>query len=313
MINSSDFNRIDLEKIELEKIKLKEGNYGERSGEKYIENGFIILDKPVGPTSHDVVNTVKLILGLAKAGHSGTLDPNVSGVLPIGLQNGTKILNWLSKSRKRYICNMSFNDNVDEKKIKDVLNEFTGQIYQFPPLESNVVRRLRKRTIYNIELLDVRGNDFLLDVECEAGTYIRTLCVDIGRVIGVKGYMKELRRISSAKFLEKDTITLHQLFDAFHDYKENGDMSGLKKIIRPIEDILDLPKMLIDSIGIKKFRNGGKIKNDQILGYENFHKDDFIQLFSVAEELIGIGIAIIDSDSLREKNSVEVIQPKKVI
>ena len=87
----------------------------------------------------------------------------------------------------------------------------------------------------------------------------------------------------------------------------------LKKIIRPIEDILDLPKMLIDSIGIKKFRNGGKIKNDQILGYENFHKDDFIQLFSVAEELIGIGIAIIDSVSLREKNSVEVIQPKKVI
>ena len=313
MINSSDFNIIDIEKIELEKIKLKEGHSGERSGEKYIENGFIILDKQVGPTSHDVVNTVKLILGLAKAGHSGTLDPNVSGVLPIGLQNGTKILNWLSKSRKRYICNMSFNDNVDEKKIKDVLNEFTGEIYQFPPLESNVVRRLRKRTIYNIELLDVRGNDFLLDVECEAGTYIRTLCVDIGRVIGVKGYMKELRRISSAKFLEKDTITLHQLFDAFHDYKENGDMSGLKKIIRPIEDILDLPKMLIDSIGIKKFRNGGKIKHDQILGYENFHKDDFIQLFSVAEELIGIGIAIIDSVSLREKNSVEVIQPKKVI
>ena len=80
-----------------------------------------------------------------------------------------------------------------------------------------------------------------------------------------------------------------------------------------IIDILDLPKMLIDSIGIKKFRNGGKIMNYQILGYENFHKDDFIQIFSVAEELIGIGIAIIDSVSLREKNSVEVIQPKKVI
>ena len=167
---------------------------------QYIDRGYLVLDKPVGPTSHDIVATVKKILNIEKAGHSGTLDPNVSGVLLIALSNCTKLLSIYSHSRKEYICNFSSTTTIADDLLKNTLKEFSSKIYQVPPLESNVSKKLRTREIHDIELLDSQNKDVLLRIECDAGTYIRTLCIDIGRAIGCESFIQKMIHVASTNY-----------------------------------------------------------------------------------------------------------------
>ncbi|MBS7637980.1 RNA-guided pseudouridylation complex pseudouridine synthase subunit Cbf5, partial [Candidatus Bathyarchaeota archaeon] len=149
----------------------------QRPIEKHIRFGVINLDKPPGPTSHEVVSWVKRILDLDRAGHGGTLDPKVTGVLPITLEEATKVVQALLESGKEYICIMKTHGEEREEKVVEVLKLFEGRIYQRPPIRASVKRRLRTRTIYRIEYLEGDGRNWLFKVACESGTYIRKLCV----------------------------------------------------------------------------------------------------------------------------------------
>ena len=152
----------------------------ERPIEEHIAKGIINLDKPSGPTSHEVDSWVKRILGCKKTGHGGTLDPKVTGVLPIGIDNATRVSQLLLPAGKEYVCLMTLHKEIPKDQIKEIFDEFTGKIYQTPPVKSAVKRELRVRNIYYSTIYEIDGKDVLFRIGCEAGTYVRTYCHDIG-------------------------------------------------------------------------------------------------------------------------------------
>ena len=148
-----------------------------RTIEELLKYGIINLDKPPNPTSHEVVSYVKRILGIPKAGHSGTLDPQVTGVLPTALGKATRILDTLLLAGKEYVGNMRIHADVDEQKIRSIVGDYVGELYQRPPLRASVKRVLRKRTIYNSEILDINEREVLFRISSQAGFYVRKYCL----------------------------------------------------------------------------------------------------------------------------------------
>ena len=159
----------------------------------YISHGVINLDKPSGPTSHEIDSWVKRILNLEKSGHGGTLDPKVTGILPVGLNDATRAIQLLLTAPKEYVCLLTFHQDVDEERIREVFAEFTGKIFQLPPVKSAVKREMRTRNIYYSTIYEIEGRDVLFRIGCEAGTYVRTYCHNIGEALGVGAHMAELR------------------------------------------------------------------------------------------------------------------------
>src|SRR3989339_83056 len=178
MENLLPFEKAD-RKILIRREASADDRYGcrpeNRSVEQLIKYGIINLNKPSGPTSHQVSDYVKKMLNVPKAGHSGTLDPIVSGVLPIALDQATKVVQVLLTAGKEYVSIIHIHDDIDEQKIREALNEFIGKIIQLPPIRSAVKRELRERSVYYLEVLEIDGRDVLIKVGCQAGTYIRRL------------------------------------------------------------------------------------------------------------------------------------------
>jgi len=240
--------------------------FGKKPAERpigaYVQKGVINLDKPAGPTSHEVTSWVKKILELEKAGHSGTLDPNVTGLLPVMLGDATKAVDALLTAGKEYICLMKLHTEVPEKKIKSVLSEFTGEIFQKPSIKSAVKRETRTREIYYFELLEIEDNNLLFKVGCEAGTYIRKLCHDMGLAAGTGAHMQELRRTKTGPFREDETlVTLHDLQDAYIAWKENSNEVSLRKVVSPMESGLShLPRIVIRDNAVDAVCHGAPTK-----------------------------------------------------
>ena len=209
--------------------------YNKRSIQSLLDYGLILIDKPPGPTSHEVVAWTKRILSIPKIGHSGTLDPQVSGVLPLGLGEGTKALGVLLLGPKEYHALGRLHSLPPKEKLEQTLDLFRGEIFQKPPQRSAVVRQTRTRTVYELELLEQKERLILLRVLCEAGTYIRKLYYDIGEILGPGGSMIELRRSRVHQFSENNLVTMHELADAFATWKETEDSNKLAQMILPIE------------------------------------------------------------------------------
>src|SRR5437660_2277630 len=220
--------------------------YDKRSVEQLLNYGFILLDKPNGPTSHETVAWVKKILHVEKAGHSGTLDPQVSGILPIGLGEATKALIVLLLGPKEYHALGRLHSLPSNEKLEAVLKQFTGKIYQKPQQRPSVSRQTRIRTEYEFDLIEQKERLILMRVLCEAGTYIRKIFYDIGEVLGPGATMIELRRTRVSQFNEdSNLVKMHDLVDAYAIWKEKGDDSKLLRILMPIEYALSEIKSVV--------------------------------------------------------------------
>lgn len=266
----------------------------DRPLKEYIQKGAINLDKPAGPTSHEVTSWVKKILEVEKAGHSGTLDPNVTGLLPIMLGDATKSVDALLMAGKEYVCLMKLHTEMPEKEIKRVIREFTGEIYQKPSIKSAVKRETRIRTIYYLELIEVDGKNILIRIGCEAGTYIRKLCHDMGMALGTGAHMQELRRTKSGPFREDETlVTLHDLKDAFIEWKENNSERSLRRVIRPMEfGISHLPKIVIRDNAVDALCHGAELAAPGVLTVETgIEREDPVAIFTLKGEAVSFGIA----------------------
>ena len=230
----------------------------ERSTQEIINFGIVNIDKPKGPSSHQTSDYVKKILQINKAGHSGTLDPAVTGVQPIALGNATRITQFLLKAPKEYICLMHVHQKIEEEKIHEVIQEFIGKIRQIPPIKSAVKRVERTREIYELEVLEIKKQDVLFRVKCQAGTYIRKLGDDVGKKLGTGAHMAELRRTQAGPFREEDKlITLNDLQDAYHYYKNENNDKYLRYCIQPIENaIKHLAKCWIFDTTIESLSHG---------------------------------------------------------
>lgn len=266
-----------------------------------LEYGLIPLDKPRGPTSHEVVAWTRKLLGTEKAGHSGTLDPPVSGLLPVGLGQSTRALSLLLLFPKEYRGVMRVHSSVPEKEFDRVTGEFVGEIFQRPPQRSSVSRQTRTRTIYELEVEESAGNLHLFRVLCQSGTYIRKLVYDIGEVLGVGATMVELRRTRVGPLTEeKGFVTLHQLNDAVFRLK-GGDDAPLRKLVLPIEDCLgNVGRIVIRDSTVDAICHGARLGMPGVLSIsEGIRKDDPVAIMSAKGELVAIGKALLSTDEMR--------------
>lgn len=276
-------------------------------------NGIIVINKPKNYTSHDVVAKVKKILKLKKVGHTGTLDPNATGVLPLLLNSGTKLSKYLINHDKEYEVTLKLGIRTDtldsegkileERKvdtailenienIKKVLNSFEGKQEQIPPIYSaikvkgkklyeyarsgeKVEVQARQIEIYNIELekVNAKNEEIVFKVECSKGTYIRSLCEDIATRLGTIGYMKELNRTRVGSFKIEDSITLEEL-----EKCENVNL----KVITMEELLKQKEKIILNKKQLELFLNGVKLDND--------NQDGLYRIYNQDKQFIGIGV-----------------------
>lgn len=286
-----------------------------RPMEEYIRKGFVCIDKPMGPSSHEVVVWVRRILNVSKTGHAGTLDPRVTGVLPVLIEDATKLVKVLQGSEKEYVALMRLHGDVSSEEVKRVLNLFVGKIYQRPPLKSAVKKRIRVREIYGIEVLEVDGRDVLFKVRCEAGTYIRKLCTDVGEILGVGAHMQELRRTKTGTFDESITYTLHDLLDAYTFWREEGIEEYLREVIKPMElAVVDLPKIVIKDSAVDAICHGADLMAKGVLYIEkNVKKGEDVAIFTLKHELVALGKALMSADEMLKVRSGAVVDTTRVI
>ena len=251
----------------------------ERPIEEHIAKGIINLDKPSGPTSHEVDSWVKRILGCKKTGHGGTLDPKVTGVLPIGIDNATRVSQLLLPAGKEYVCLMTLHKEIP--------------------------------TIYEIE-----GKDVLFRIGCEAGTYVRTYCHDIGEALGCGAHMAELRRTRVGPFDERnnDLVNLHDLTDAYHFYIEDGDESYIRKAIQPMEVASShLPQIFIKDSAVEAICQGAKLGAGGIAKLsKDIQKGNLVAIKSLKGELVAAGTSLFSSQEIMNADSGLVVDTNKV-
>jgi tRNA pseudouridine55 synthase len=238
----------------------------ERSPADLLSFGVLNLDKPPGPSAHQVAAWVRDLAGVDRAAHAGTLDPKVTGCLPVLLGDATRAAQVFDDSRKAYVAVLELHGPAPAD-LRETVAAFEGEIYQKPPRKSAVRRRLRTRTIHALDVLEVEERKALLRVECEAGTYIRKLCHDVGLALGIGAHMGHLRRVGTGGFDDTDLVTLHDLADALAFRREDGDDSWLREAVDPAERALEgLPSLTVAQSAATEIAHGAPVYAPGILG-----------------------------------------------
>lgn len=278
-----------------------------QESEKSIElDGFIVIDKPKGPTSHQVDYWVRQILGMEKVGHVGTLDPGVTGVLVMALGKATKLIDIAHEQRKEYIAVMRLYRDATREAIEEVFKEYTDEVYQIPPMRSAVSRTLRKRRIYAMDILEIRERLVLFRVECDSGTYIRTLCTDMGYSIGGGAQMAELRRTRTGLFEEKNLVTLQDLTDAVK-LKSEGSGEKLSRMVFPMDYLFrDHSKVIVKKSALHTIARGSDLFPGGIRAVIGEPmRGDRVAVLSENNELVGTGHMLVNHDEIRDIKVVD--------
>ena len=293
------------------------GSYpNERKIDDLLDNCIIFIDKQSGPTSHQIVSWVRSMLNQKKAGHSGTLDPQVTGLLPIGLGNSTKALPILLYGPKEYVAVLRLHNSVNRDKLYDCLENFKGPIYQRPPQRSAVKRITRTRTIHELEVLDEESRLLCLRVLCEAGTYIRKLVYDIGEIMQCGATMIELRRTRVMHIDEQNHfVRLHELSDAIYRLKHENDETKFRQLVHPVEFIAKpLKSITIRCSAIDSLCHGAQLAIPGILKIsKGISKHDNISILSQKGELIALADALLSSDDIVNNKKGIACSTKRVI
>jgi H/ACA ribonucleoprotein complex subunit 4 len=278
--------------------------------------GLILIDKPGGPTSHEVVAWVKRILDIEKAGHSGTLDPYATGLLPVGLGEGTKALSVLLLGPKEYYALARLHANIADESLTSVIKGFTGDIYQRPPQRSSVKRATRIRTIYQSEKLEEHDRLVLLRFICQAGTYIRKIIYDIGEVLGPGATMVELRRTQVSNLSEGDVLVrLHDLADAFELYKEKNDDQKLRSLIRPVEHCLEgIRAAVIRDTAVDALCHGAQLAVPGLIAVpKDLKKCELVGVYTLKGEIIGLAEAAMTREEIEQNVKGVAFSMKRII
>ena len=287
----------------------------DRTVGELLNAGVIALDKPRGPTSHQATAWARDALRVKKIGHGGTLDPYVSGVLPISTGKAVRLTDAVLSSDKEYVCSMKLHGERDETKIRQVFSRFEGKIYQMPPVRSSVKRQLRIRTVKELEILEIEGRDILFRVSCDAGTYIRTLCTDIGEALGCGANMVELRRTRSGKMVEEDAVSLHDLRDAYVFWQEKGREDWLRSMIKPVEVLAEpLPKFIVKPTAVDAICHGADLTVSGVHKLEDgIRRNALVAMMTARGELIGLGKAMMSSPKVMSSEKGIAVKTERVI
>jgi H/ACA ribonucleoprotein complex subunit 4 len=285
----------------------------------YVRYGVINLDKPANPSSHEVVAWIRRMLRVDKTGHSGTLDPKVTGSLIVCVDRATRLVKAQQGAGKEYVCVARLHSAVESvAKVAQAIETLTGALFQRPPLISAVKRQLRIRTIYESKLLEYDAERHLVVfwVSCEAGTYIRTLCVHLGLLLGVGGHMQELRRVRSGILGEKDNlVTMHDGLDAQWVYDNHKDESYLRRVIMPLEVLLtSYKRCVVKDSAVNAICYGAKLMIPGLLRYEQgIEVGEEVVLMTTKGEAIALGIAQMTTAVMATCDHGVVAKVKRVV
>jgi H/ACA ribonucleoprotein complex subunit 4 len=241
----------------------------------------------------------------------------VTGVLPITLEDSTKVVQAFLYSGKEYICVMKLHGNAEEIRIRRVLTEFEDEIFQRPPLRSSVKRQLRTRRIYFINYIETDGRNVLFRVGCEGGTYIRKLCYDVGEIIGVGAHMQELRRSRAGPFSEdsKTHVTLHDVAYYFGEWQEKQDPKILRKFIQPMESAFGLiPKIIVRDSAVDALCHGANLTAPGVLSVEShIKKETVVAILTLKGEAIALAKANMATEEILNLNHGTVATLERVL
>jgi len=292
-----------------------------RSLAQHLSYGVINVDKPVNPSSHEVVSWIKRILRVEKTGHSGTLDPKVSGCLIVCLDRATRLAKSQQGAGKEYIAVFRLHatvENIQAKLTRAAETTLVGALFQRPPLISAVKRQLRIRTIYESKLLDFDEDRNLgvLWVKCQAGTYIRTLCVHLGLVMGTGGHMQELRRNRSGIMGEDERmVTMHDILDAQHVYDTTKDETYLRRVVMPLEVLLtNYKRVVVKDSAVNAICYGAKLMIPGLLRFaDGIEVGDEVVLMTTKGEAVAVAIAQMTTSVMATVDHGAVAKIKRVI
>jgi H/ACA ribonucleoprotein complex subunit 4 len=295
------------------------GVHGKRPEERRISEllsaGVVNVDKPQGPTSHQVTAWVRELFGVEKAGHLGTLDPRVTGVLPVALNGAVRALDALLLDEKEYVCVMHLHRDVEGARVREVCSAFVGQIFQFPPVRSAVKRQRRVREIYSLDVLEIDGRSVLFRVRCESGTYVRTLCHDIGEALGAGASMADLRRTKSADFREGGAHTLQDVRDAWLAWKDLGDDSKLRKVLLPMESLFShLPKVAVKDSAVDAVCHGASLAAPGIASLDaEIRRGSVVALMTQKGEVVALGESLMEGEGMASSEDGMAVRTTRVL
>ena len=211
---------------------------------------------------------------------------------------------------------MRLHSEVPQNKVEKVLDEFQGTIYQRPPVRSSVKRRLRTRTIYYTDFMEMEEKKVLFKVGCEAGTYIRKLCYDVGEVLGSGAHMQELRRTRVGPFIEDETlVTLHDISYLYSKWQETQDESFLRKFVSPMEKALELlPKIHVRDSAVDALCHGAHLTAPGILSLESgINIGDTVAVLTQKEEAVTMAKALVSSEKMVKMDHGFVAKTQRVM
>jgi tRNA pseudouridine55 synthase len=251
----------------------------ERSAAELLSFGVVNLDKPAGPSAHQVSAWVRDLVAervgedaVDRAAHAGTLDPKVTGCLPTMLGDATRLAQVFLEGAKEYVAILELHDSVPSD-VDAVASEFEGRLYQKPPRKSAVARNLRVREVYDLDVLETTERQALLRIRCESGTYVRKLCHDLGLALGTGAHMGHLRRTATVPFDDADLATLHDLEDALA-FLEEGDEDLLREVVAPAERALDhLPRVTVAPSAAEQIANGAPVYAPGVVDADDARED----------------------------------------
>ena len=277
------------------------------------------MDKPSNPSSHEVVAWCKKMLNVNKTGHSGTLDPKVTGCLIVCINNATRLVKAQQSAGKEYVAVVKLHQKLDNvKKLEKALDTLTGPCFQRPPLISAVKKELRVRTIYETCLIeyDDKRDLGIFWISCQAGTYVRTLCVHLGYLLGCGAHMQELRRVRSGAFKEDRTmVTMHDVKDAQWHYEQFNNENYLRRVIMPLEILLvGYPRIVVKDTSINAICYGAQLMLPGVLRYESgIEVGAQIVLMSTKGEAVALAIAAMTTSTIATCDHGIVARTKRVI
>ncbi|WP_207590122.1 RNA-guided pseudouridylation complex pseudouridine synthase subunit Cbf5 [Halomontanus rarus] len=284
------------------------GPPADRTPAQRLSFGVVNLDKPPGPSSHqvsgwirdavaDALETAGAEVSIDRAAHAGTLDPKVTGCLPVMLGDATRLAPVFLEGRKEYVAVLECHGPVPSD-VESVVAEFEGPIYQKPPRKSAVSRRLRVREIYELDVLETTDRQVLLRMRCESGTYVRKLCHDLGLALGTGAHMGHLRRTATDPFDDRTLRTAHDLLDALAFWADEDDPDLLCEVVDPAERTLEhIPSVTIAESAAREVAHGAQVYAPGVIAADDVDRGTLVACYTPDGAAVCLGRLVGDPDA----------------
>ena len=269
----------------------------ERTPDELLAFGVVNLDKPPGPSAHQVAAWVRDLAEVDRAAHAGTLDPKVTGCLPTLTGAATRLSQVFLEGAKEYVAVLELHDEPPTD-IESIVAEFEGPLYQKPPRKSAVARRLRVREVYALDVLEVGDRKALLRIRCESGTYIRKLCHDLGLALGTGAHMGDLRRTATDPFDDSTLVTMEEFADGLARWREKQNADWLREVVQPAERALShLPAVTIARSAAEEVARGAQVYAPGVIEAEDADSGQLVACVTPDDAAVCLGTMAGDSET----------------